>query len=420
MAIEFNSTLNQFVNWANQDGIVKTDLVHVTKTQGATGDAKITVAANKNDGIGFAAWRRRGADVKDLNNATRKLFMQAVMDLFGAKTINDIPKSVRDKMKLDDYDGEGHPLSAHRIRSVANAARIALAYRAFSVSGSGEAATMLKGVVNAKMATLQGSKSEKAVALKNEMDRRTKKSFNLGFATDMKELQGNVGSQFSKDHNRPHLVPKFKVGNETLTFDGKTPFGEKQDIIAKFVKKDMNATFADLKGADLNKAYAVMAIYAQRFAIAILDGITNSLAATPTSLAPIQFIQSNDASKSTLEFSFGDDGAFCVHFTNLYDNPQIMKNGEHFRRVFGECNTGSSVNIVADVKIDADEFEKLANTDYTQFDDTVPTAVMPREQEEEIAGVGEKGKFRFGEGVNVSVSCTAVLNGGQVVLDDEF
>ncbi len=193
MAIEFNSTLNQFVNWANQDGIVKTDLVHVTKTQGATGDAKITVAANKNDGIGFAAWRRRGTDVKDLNNATRKLFMQAVMDLFGAKTINDVPKSVRDKMKLDDYDGEGHSLSAHRIRSVANAARIALAYRAFSVSGSGEAATMLKGVVNAKMATLQGSKSEKAVALKNEMDRRTKKSFNLGFATDMKELQGNVG-----------------------------------------------------------------------------------------------------------------------------------------------------------------------------------------------------------------------------------
>ena len=64
MAIEFNSTLNQFVNWANQDGIVKTDLVHVTKTQGATGDAKITVAANKNDGIGFAAWqaaRKRSA-----------------------------------------------------------------------------------------------------------------------------------------------------------------------------------------------------------------------------------------------------------------------------------------------------------------------------------------------------------------------
>ena len=95
MAIEFNATMNQFVNWANRDGIGKTDLVHAKKTQGTTGDAKIAIVGNTGDGIGFFASRRRSADTKEMNNATRELFKQAVMDLFGAQTIDGVPKSVR-------------------------------------------------------------------------------------------------------------------------------------------------------------------------------------------------------------------------------------------------------------------------------------------------------------------------------------
>ena len=187
MAIEFNSTLNQFVNWANQDGIGKTDLVHATKAQGTTGDAKIAIVGNTGDGIGFFASRRRSADTRDMNNATRELFKKAVMDLFHAKTIDDVPKSVRDKMKLGDYDGNGHPLSAHRIRSVAKAAKLALAAQGFAVSGSGDAATIIKRTLNAKLATLHGTKNEKTIALKNEIDQKAKNRYNMFFALDMKD-----------------------------------------------------------------------------------------------------------------------------------------------------------------------------------------------------------------------------------------
>lgn len=75
MAIAFNPTLDQFVNWANQGGIGKTDLVHATKTQGTAGDEKVTVAGNANDCIGFFASRRGvvcAADAQGLPEANER------------------------------------------------------------------------------------------------------------------------------------------------------------------------------------------------------------------------------------------------------------------------------------------------------------------------------------------------------------
>ena len=420
MAIQFNPTLNQFVNWANQDGIGKTDLVHATKTQGTTGDAKIAMSGNTNDGIGFFAWRRRGADTKDMNNATRELFKKAVMELFHAKTIDDVPKSVRDKMKLSDYDGNGHPLSAHRIRSVAKAAELALEARGLAVSGSGEAAAIIKNAVNAKLATLHGTKNEKAVALTNKIDQIAKDRYNLYFALDMKEMQNGVASQFEKDHVRLAVAPKFKIGDETLTFDRNTPLGEKQDIIAKFVRKDRNAKFADLKGADLNKAYAVMSILAQRFGICMLEGVTRSLMTGQMNLPPIQIGQTGrDSANSPLTLSFGDDGSLRVHYDSFYDKPQITHQGTNFTRIFDGFDKGSSVTLTADVEIDAEELEKIASADYTQFDDAASEAAMQGPDADE-AGAAAMGQFRFGQGVKVCVACTTRLKGGELMIDQEF
>ena len=421
MAIGLNPTLDQFVNWANQAGIGKTDLVHATKAQGATGDAKIAIVGNTGDGIGFFASRRRSADTRDMNNATRELFKKAVMDLFHAKTIDEVPKSVRDKMKLDDYDGEGHPLSAHRIRSVAKAAKLALAAQGFAVSGSGEVATIIKRTLNAKMATLHGTKDEKTIALKNEIDQTAKNRYNMFFALDMKDMQNGTGSQFYKDHVRLPVAPTFKIGNETLTFNSDTPIGEKQDIIAKFVRKDRNAKFADLKGADLNKAYAVMSIIAQRFGICMQEGALKSLMTGQMNLPPIQIGQpGRDPANSPLTLSFGDDGSLRVHYVSLHDEPQITHEGTNFRRVFSEFDKGSSVTFTADFEIDAEELEKIASADYTQFDDAASEAAMQGRMNADEAGAAAMGQFRFGDGVKVSVSCATVLKGGELMLDEVF
>ena len=45
---------------------------------------------------------------------------------------------------------------------------------------------------------------------------------------------------------------------------------------------------------------------------------------------------------------------------------------------------------------------------------------MHRQLGEDEAGAAKLGQFRFGEGVKVNVSCSAVLNGGLVMVDQEF
>ena len=88
--------------------------------------------------------------------------------------------------------------------------------------------------------------------------------------------------------------------------------------------------------------------------------------------------------------------------------------------MFAEFGPGSSVTITADVEIGAEEFEKIANNDYTGFDESVPQAAMNGRLGEDEAGAAELGQFRFGEGVKVNVSCTTVLNGGELLVDQEF
>lgn len=71
------------------------------------------IAANTNDRA-FAF--TRSAANKTSNNEVRNLFLKTVANLFGGDEAN-IPESVRNKMKLSDYN-KGRPLTAKRIRAV--------------------------------------------------------------------------------------------------------------------------------------------------------------------------------------------------------------------------------------------------------------------------------------------------------------
>ena len=409
MGIELNSTLNAFVNWANSAPIGNDSLVHATAMP-SEGGMQVRMSDNRNDGIGFFARLRRNAYTKDMNNATRALFKNAVMELFNAKTINDVPKSVRDQMKLGDYN-KGRPLSARRIIAVVNAAKIALLPNPYKVSGNGPAVAAVKGFVNSKLATYTGTKPEKVAALKADIDRVAKNRFNMFFATDMKELQSGETSTFEKDHVRLMYVPKFNVGNETLTFDSKTPFEDKKDIIAKFVKKDMNANFADLTGADRNKAFVVMVFLGQRFGITMLDGVQRSLARNLDD-PPLQFGQfMRSADVSTLEFSFDSEGSLKVHYEDVKDNPQIVG-----KVCYANHDKGSSVTVTTDAKIDVNELETICNTDYVKYDDTKVENLMKENEGKpdcDEKGAASLGEYRFGPGATFDVSFNAVFIGGE-------
>ena len=75
---------------------------------------------------GFGLLRFRGKDQQALNNATRALFKQTVLDAFGVKSEDELPRSVKNAMELSNYHNKGRPLTARRVMAVVNAIRTAM------------------------------------------------------------------------------------------------------------------------------------------------------------------------------------------------------------------------------------------------------------------------------------------------------
>jgi len=71
----------------------------------------------------LSLFRTRSEQQKDLNNETRALFKQTVLDALGVADEDKLPQSVKNAMKLSRYDNKGRPLTARRIISVVNAIR---------------------------------------------------------------------------------------------------------------------------------------------------------------------------------------------------------------------------------------------------------------------------------------------------------
>ena len=82
-----------------------------------------TVTASTTDSIrGLFKWFR-SPDDQTANNETRKIFRDAINEMFGGDS--KIPDSVRDAMRMADYD-KGKPLTARRILIVKEAVDAAI------------------------------------------------------------------------------------------------------------------------------------------------------------------------------------------------------------------------------------------------------------------------------------------------------
>ena len=115
----YNDTFQSFVDFARiRDGMGKktaiarlTDGVNVA--EGAL--AGRTITASDTDSVrGMFKWFR-SADDKAANNEVRKIFKDAIIDMFGGES--KIPEAVKKAMVLADYD-KGKPLTARRILAV--------------------------------------------------------------------------------------------------------------------------------------------------------------------------------------------------------------------------------------------------------------------------------------------------------------
>ena len=411
MGIELNQTLNSFVNWASNAPRGDDSLVHAMALP-SNGATAIAISDNSNDGIGVFAWRRRDANTENMNNSTRDLFKQAVIDMFGT-TIDDVPKSVRDKMKLGDYGG-GHPLSARRILIVANAIKAARSAEkvGFKIGGEGPAAEGMKELFDAKLAAIPGSKKEKMQTALSDISTIAKNEFNRQFAASMKSLgAGELDSTpFMKDHNRC-FPTTLRFGNTVLSYGKTTPLDEKLSIIAKFASSGKTDRFEDLQGAELKKAHVFMSLSHQFLLRSLESGIKMGLSPTgDTTEDVLQFGGHIDEDSSRFNVTLNDDGSLSVHVEELYDQPQISVYDEKGKEVsYLQFDEGATQTILADIKIDSKELDSICKKDYSQFD---YKAVMDVRNNNDLhdpskASAEKMGEFRFGDGVGFNVGFSA-------------
>ena len=85
----------------------------------ASSDGKSIKEKKSYDFVGNIG-RRAGS--RGVNNATRNLFKQTLMGMFNVTDENDLPDSVKEVMKLEDYHNKGKPLTSRRILAVTKAA----------------------------------------------------------------------------------------------------------------------------------------------------------------------------------------------------------------------------------------------------------------------------------------------------------
>ncbi|MCR5413397.1 MAG: hypothetical protein K6F50_01555 [Kiritimatiellae bacterium] len=115
----YNDTFRAFVDFAQTKvdaGHRKAiaDVSYLAGKEGVLGGLAVQTSTTDSVGGIFS----RTARHVEINDTTRKLFFNAVVDMFGRE--EDIPGAVRNALKLKDY-GVGKPLTARRIMAVKNA-----------------------------------------------------------------------------------------------------------------------------------------------------------------------------------------------------------------------------------------------------------------------------------------------------------
>ena len=119
-----NAQFNLFLQFAQQQANPATSEAIACVTGKEDALAGRTISASRTDHVrGILNWSGRSDTDADKNNETRALFKKAVADIFGGE--GNIPKTVRDAMRLKDYGTPerplGKPLTARRIIKVSRA-----------------------------------------------------------------------------------------------------------------------------------------------------------------------------------------------------------------------------------------------------------------------------------------------------------
>ena len=340
----------------------------------------------------------RNQDKKDLNNATRAVFKQAVIDIFGT-SINDVPKSVRSAMELGKFDGVGRPLTARRILAVNKAINAELKALGKQFGFTGTATSEIVSII-AKDSGLAEAANPGA-DFKARVNRHAKATVTTLIADQMSK--GRSYHSFSVDVNRGMGVSL--DGKKVKTRDPAVA----RNKIVQFLTGDKHATFDTADQATQRKANVLMSVMHQGSFGCAMGAVGHAFDPedkTPKFQATEGTAMGGD---QTNAFSVTKDDAgnitikgtakFTRHFSLIAFNGQKALNK-------ATENDGSYAKYEIEIKISAQDMNKFANADWSQCN---TAEAMRLEQDDHLvdrfqqAADAIDGNYKFTGSVNASM-----------------
>ena len=304
----------------------------------------------------------RSQDKKELNNATRAIFKQAVIDIFGG-SINDVPKSVQSAMELGKFDGVGRPLTARRILAVNKAidAELKALGKQFGITGA--AAPEIVSII------ADGSGLEKAAdpagAFKTRVNRHAKANVTTLIAGQMSGAKSY--HSFSVDIQRGMGLSL--GGKKINTRDPAVA----RDKIVQFLTGDKHATFDTANEATQRKASVLMSVLHQGSFGSAMSAVGHAF--DPEAKNPVFQVAegTNMGGDQTNGFAVtkDDDGNITIKGTTKFTRHFALTafNGQKGLSNATD-NDGSYAKYEVEIKIPATDMNRFASVDWSQCDMT--------------------------------------------------
>ena len=300
----------------------------------------------------------RNQDQKNLNNATRAIFKQAVIDIFG-RSINDVPKSVRTAMELGKFDNTGKPLTARRILAVNKAIDAELKSLAKQFGFTGAAAPAIIAIV-AKGSGLAEA-ANPAALFKTRVDRHAKATVTTLIATQM--AKNASYTSFSLDIARGMDV---SLGGKKLKT--RNP-AEARDKIVQFVTGDKRATFDKADEATKCKANVLMSMMHQGSFACAMGAVGNGFD-PEDKLTKFNGTEGTAmGGEQTNGFALTKDAAGNITIkgtAKFFRHTSLLANNGQDAMQKATDNDGSYMKYEIEIKLSRQDMDKFAKADWSK------------------------------------------------------
>ena len=387
-------------------------------------------------------FRTKGS--RSVNNEVRALFLDTILGVCGVKDVEHLPQSVKDVLKIEDFDGKGHPLTARRIKAVTKAVQEHLGLTEAAgayVSGSSPAVAKLQRMVmtapcipaNAttpadKMAAFGDKLRENAA---KEITTTIPDIIGKSLITNGKIDFNKVHEQFKKDINRDMRIYIGKTGAEKKggidgledgpkkgNDEGRTEiprnYEEARDGLVKFITGDKNDTFEDASESVKRQTVVLMSILNQCASISVMTAFMDTVT---TDNASYMFSDQAVEAGTNLDFTLTRKSNGDIQITLSQDNGcgLLTVNDEDGGGMFFMDGATSYCRVGLDINLSSDRLQSVADGDWSQFDyKAFQEAGENGDADDQIARVPEN--LRLNAEVT-SASAHFDLNAGENPLD---